>query len=82
MKSIQIGTFKSELSEIIHQVRDKGESFIIEYGKKHTKVAMLIPYEESLEQQKPRTFGYLKKRGSFEIHDNFDMTDDEFLGHE
>lgn len=81
MKSIQIGAFKSDLSEIINQVRE-GESFIIEYGKKHKKVAILIPYQESLEDQKPRTFGHLKKLGSFEIHDDFDMTNDEFLGHE
>lgn len=82
MKSVQIGEFKAELSEIIHKVRDQGESFIIEYGKKHTKVAMLIPYQESLENQKPRTFGHLKKIASFEIHDDFDLTNDEFLGHE
>ena len=43
---------------------------------------MLIPYQESLEQQTQRTFGYLKNRGSFEIHDNFEMTDDELLGDE
>lgn len=82
MKSVQVGVFKAEFSEILQRVKEGGESFIIEYGKNHKKVAVLIPYQESLEQPAKRTFGYLKKRGSFEICDDFNMTDDELLGDE
>lgn len=81
MKSVQVGHFKAEFSEILQRVKEQGETFIIEYGKNHKKVAMLIPYQESLEQQ-TRTFGIMKELASFELADDFEMTDDEFLGHE
>ncbi|KTD25548.1 MULTISPECIES: type II toxin-antitoxin system Phd/YefM family antitoxin [Legionella] len=81
MKSVQVGVFKAEFSEILQKVKE-GESFIIEYGKNHKKVAVLIPYQESLEQQPRRTFGYLKNRGSFKMHEDFKMTDEELLGDE
>lgn len=80
MKSVQVGIFKAEFSDILHQVKEQGKSFIIEYGKNHKKVAMIVPYQEALEHQKPRKFGCMKNRGSFVMHDDFKMTDDEFLG--
>ena len=43
MQSIQVGKFKSEFSEILKRVHDHGETIIIEYGKKHEKIAMLVP---------------------------------------
>ena len=67
MQSIQVGKFKSELSSILKKVEKNGESFIIEFGKKHKKVAMLVPYKE---EKKPRKFGQLK--GKIEIPENFD----------
>lgn len=80
MKSVQVGHFKAEFSEILQQVKEKGETFIIEYGKNHKKVAMLVPYQESPTDQAPRTFGLMKNKGSFALNDDFEMTDDEFLG--
>lgn len=82
MKTVQVGVFKAEFSDILQQVKEKGESFIIEYGKSHKKVAMLIPFQESSDFQKSRVFGCLKNRASFMIHDDFDMTDEELLDHE
>jgi hypothetical protein len=82
MKSVQVGVFKSEFSDILQQVKEHGQSFVIEYGKNHKKVAMLVPYQESLETQAPRQFGILKNRGSFTIENDFEMTDDELIGHE
>ena len=67
MQSIQVGKFKAELSSILKKVEKNGESFIIEFGKKHKKVAMLVPYKE---EKKPRKFGQLK--GKIEIPENFD----------
>ena len=80
MESIQIGHLKAEFSTILHRIQENGEMFIIEYGRNHKKVAMLIPYQESLEHQNPRVFGAMKNRASFTLSDDFDMTDDEFLG--
>lgn len=67
MQSIQVGKFKSELSSILDQVQNLGETFVIEFGKKHKKVAMLVPYKED---KKIRKFGQLE--GKIHIPDNFD----------
>ena len=67
MKSIQVGQFKAELSSILDQVQNFGEKYVIEFGKKHKKVAMLVPYEE---KKKIRKFGQLE--GKINIPDNFD----------
>ncbi|MEA3353046.1 MAG: type II toxin-antitoxin system Phd/YefM family antitoxin [Campylobacterota bacterium] len=67
MQSIQVGKFKSDLSSILEQVQNFGEKFVIEYGKKHKKVAMLVPYEE---EKKIRKFGQLE--GKVNIPDDFD----------
>ncbi len=82
MEAIQVGHLKAEFSEILHRVRENGEMFIIEYGRHHKKVAMLIPYQKSLEDANPRVFGILKDRASYTLNKNFEMTDDELLGDE
>ncbi|MEA2017545.1 MAG: type II toxin-antitoxin system Phd/YefM family antitoxin [Campylobacterota bacterium] len=58
--------------DILDKVQNFGETFVIEYGKKHKKVAKLVPYEE---EKKVRVFGQLK--GKIEIYDNFDDEDKE-----
>ena len=82
MESIQVGHLKAEFSTILHRVQERGDIFIIEYGRHHKKVAMLIPYQESLAIEKPRVFGVMKERASFTMTEDFDMTDDELLGNE
>ncbi len=72
MQSIQVGQFKSELSSILEQVQNLGETFVIEFGKKHKKVAMLVPYEEN---KKVRKFGIYKDK--FDIPDDFDDEDED-----
>ena len=72
MKSIQVGQFKAELSSILDQVQNFGEKYVIEFGKKHKKVAMLVPYEE---KKKIRKFGQLE--GKINIPDNFDDENEE-----
>ncbi len=72
MQSIQVGQFKAELSSILEKVQNNGEKFVIEFGKKHKKVAMLVPYKEN---RKPRKFGQLK--GKIDIPDNFDNVNEE-----
>jgi antitoxin (DNA-binding transcriptional repressor) of toxin-antitoxin stability system len=72
MQTVQVGQFKAEFSSILDQVQNMGEKFIIEYGKQHKKVAMLVPFEE---ETKKRVFGIYK--GKYEIPDNFDDEDEE-----
>ncbi len=72
MQSIQVGEFKAKLSSILEKVQKDGEKFVIEFGKKHKKVAMLVPYEE---ERKLRKFGQLE--GKVKIPKNFDDENDE-----
>ena len=72
MQSIQVGQFKSELSSILEQVQNLGETFVIEFGRKHKKVAMLVPYEE---EKSVRKFGQLE--GKITIPDTFDDESEE-----
>lgn len=72
MQTIQVGKLKSEFSSIIEQVQKNGESFIVEFGKQHKKVAMIVPYDE---KPKKRVFGQLK--GKLSIPKNFNDESDE-----
>ena len=67
MQSIQVGQFKAELSSILEKIQNDGEKFVIEFGKKHKKVAMIVPY---VEEVKKRKFGQLE--GEMKIPDDFD----------
>ncbi len=80
MKAIQVGELKSHFSEILQQIQTSGEQYIIEYGKKHHKVAMLVPYDKSYERAQERKFGICKNRGSFTLNDTFEISEEEFLG--
>ncbi|MBD3768486.1 MAG: type II toxin-antitoxin system Phd/YefM family antitoxin [Gammaproteobacteria bacterium] len=72
MQTIQVGQLKAEFSSILEKVQNFGETYIIEYGKKHKKVAMLVPYED---KRKPRIFGM--HQGKCTIAANFDDECDE-----
>ncbi len=81
MKSISVGDLKRDFSEILNKVHSSGEKYIIEYGRKHKKVAMIIPYDEALVFKEKRNFGIAKAKGSFRIHDDFAITEEELLGY-
>ena len=72
MQTIQVGQLKSEFSSVLERVQKEGEVFVIEFGKKHKKVAMLVPYKE---KSKKRVFGQLK--GALNIPDDFDEESEE-----
>lgn len=72
MQTIQVGQLKSEFSSVLERVQKEGESFIIEYGKKHKKVAMIVPY---IEEPRKRVFGQLQ--GTLDIPADFDEESEE-----
>ena len=72
MQTIQVGEFKAEFSSILKQVQELGEEFVIEYGRKHKKIAKVIPY---VEETTPRKFGLLE--GQYFVPENFDDESDE-----
>jgi len=76
MQAIQVGQLKKDFSAILKSVQNNDEIFIIEYGKKHHKVAMLVPYVEKKEKRK---FGLYKNKGSFQLTESFEITEEELL---
>lgn len=73
MQSIQVGQLKNDFSKILKLVQNNGETFIIEYGKKHQKVAMLVPYKGK--KKGKRKFNLYKNKGGFKLQDDFEMTE-------
>lgn len=80
MQSIQVAELKSHFSDVLKTIKNDGEKFIIEYGKQHEKIAMLVPYDKDLEVEEERHFGPLKGKGSFHLNQDFSMSDEELLG--
>lgn len=79
MKKVRVGEFKANFSEIIRQVKENGQEYIVGYGKKNEATAILIPVEEYKRLKGKRQFGILKGKGSFEMADDFKIDDDNFL---
>ena len=77
MKTLAVGEFKTHFSEVLDEVRH-GEEFVVCYGRKKEKVAVLVPYEKY--QKKPVKLGVLEGIATYKFHDDFDMTDEEFIG--
>ena len=80
MQTIQVGKLKAEFSSVLEKIQNNGEKFVIEYGKKHKKIALIIPYDKSYEKQEERKFGILKNKANVIINNDFGMTDEEMLG--
>lgn len=76
MNLLTVGQFKSKFSQVLEKVI-AGESIGITYGKSKKKVAAIIPYNKYA--GKRIKLGSLKGKASFKIHDDFKMTDEEFL---
>ena len=76
MKTLAVGEFKTHFSEVLDEVRN-GEEFVVCYGRKKEKVAVVIPYEKYTKQ--PVVLGVMEGIASYRINDDFEMTDEEFL---
>lgn len=72
-----VGELKARFSEVIDLVQ-KGEDVVISYGKKKEKIAVLIPFSQ-YERKPARTLGLLQGKASFEIAEDFKITDQELL---
>jgi antitoxin (DNA-binding transcriptional repressor) of toxin-antitoxin stability system len=80
MQSIQVADLKSHFSDILKTIKNDKERFIIEYGKQHEKIAVLIPYDKNFEIEDQREFGPYKGKGNFNLKNDFSMNDEELLG--
>lgn len=78
MQTVQVGEFKARFSEMIDAVR-AGETVIVSYGRGHEKVAALVPIDQ-LPKASGRQLGILAGQFSFEMQEDFTISDEEFLG--
>jgi prevent-host-death family protein len=76
MKTLAVGDFKTHFSEVLNEVKH-GEEFVVCYGRKKEKVAVLVPYEKYI--KKPVTLGVLEGVATYSVHDDFKMAEEEFL---
>jgi antitoxin (DNA-binding transcriptional repressor) of toxin-antitoxin stability system len=75
MQTVSIAEFKSNLSEILNDIELKKENYILEYGRSHKKIAVLLPFEEAIKKLGKREFGQLK--GIKKIPSDFDEENSE-----
>ena len=76
MKSIAVGEFKAQFSSVIKELQE-GHPIAITYGKKRTKLAVLVPYDQYVKSAQ-RQIGVLQGK-AYDMHDDFKMTDEAFL---
>ncbi len=77
MKSLTVGEFKAQFSEVLKGLQ-AGEPIAITYGKKRTKLAVLVPYDQYVNTIE-RKLGVLQDKAHYHIHDDFKMTDEDVL---
>lgn len=80
MEAVAVAQLKADFSSILSKIEQTGEGVIVEYGRLHKKVAVLLPYSPKYEQQAERQFGILQGKGKVEFHDDFAMTEEMLLG--
>lgn len=78
MKSLTVGEFKAQFSEVLELVQ-QGESVGVLYGKSKKPVAKLVPMNGSEPKKKKRKLGIWEGKVKFVFADNFKMTDEELL---
>jgi prevent-host-death family protein len=79
--ALMVADFKSQFSDVLGKVRN-GEEVVLEYGRRHEKIAVLVPYEKYrrlVGRQKPRRLGVLAGKGEVVFAPGFKMSDDAFL---
>ncbi len=77
MKTLTVGAFKARFSDVLKDVQ-AGQPIAITYGKKRTKLAVLIPYDQ-YRNAKMRRLGVLQEKASYYLHDDFKVTDEDVL---
>ena len=76
MKTLTVGEFKANFSEVVEQVK-AGEKFAVTRGKKKQVVGYFVP--ENPQGNKIK-LGILQGKATFKFGEDFKMTEEEFLG--
>ncbi len=77
MKTMSVGEFKANFSEVLKRVL-AGEEIGILYGKKKEIVARLVP--KSTGKKPRRKLGILEAKGKIKFATDFKISEEEFLG--
>ncbi len=77
MKTLPVGEFKAQFSNILEKVK-AGESFGILYGRKKVPVAMLVPFEKKTKTAK-RKIGLLDNKVTIQFSKDFEISEAELL---
>jgi len=78
MRSMTVGALKRNFSSALEAVR-RGESIVVEYGRTHEEVAVLVPFREYGATGSERPLGLLAKQGSVRFAADFSLSDEELL---
>lgn len=76
MKTVQVGEFKSNFSEIMDEVKN-GESFQIVFGQLKKPIAIVNPIKQKM---KKRKLGILEGKTKVSFAKNWKMTEQELIG--
>jgi len=77
MKTLGVGELKADFSAVLDEVCH-GHPVAIGYGKQKKRLAVIIPYDEYTKTVR-RKLGVLKNHASFNMHNDFKMSDEDFL---
>lgn len=77
MRTFTIGDLKTNFSQILESVR-AGEEVAIAFGKKKEIVAYIVP--RTARPKKKRPLGLLEGKATVKFHNDFKITEAEFLG--
>jgi antitoxin (DNA-binding transcriptional repressor) of toxin-antitoxin stability system len=77
MKTMSVGEFKANFSQVLKMVL-AGEEIGILYGKKKEIVARMVP--KNIEKKPRRKLGVLEGKGKIKFGTDFEITEEEFLG--
>ncbi len=77
MKSMTVGKLKGEFSEVLKQVQ-AGEPVAVELGRKHTRVAVIVPYAQ-YRQGESRVLGVLEGEATYRVRADWDIPDEEMV---
>lgn len=78
MKTLPVGEFKTQFSDVLDRVQH-GEDIAVSYGRKKEKIAVLIPFSH-YKQQAKRVLGVMEESASYKVKGNFKISTEEFLG--
>ena len=76
MKTMTVANLKADFSSVIDDLKN-GDEVIIEYGKRHEKLAVIVPYKKY--KKSSRKIGILKGKASFQVNADFKMSDEDLL---